>query len=271
MMSRDPIPDPRAVHRRRTDPRWAAVGRAMREADDTVLLRGAHHRRVLPALLPLAPRQARERVVLRSCDAAERPAFVPANAAGREVPRSPTAARPTVAQICDYIERAEHTPRLAELAERAGMSPYHFHRVFKATTGLSPKAYATAHRARRVRGELKRAAVGDAGHHGRRLQLGRALLRRSNHAAGHDAAPVPRRRRRYPDPFCDRPTVRSARSWWRAAPRDCAPSCSAMIRTQLTRELRSAFRPRALVARRCALRATGGRGDPLRRCARVSD
>ena len=36
------------------------------------------------------------------------------------------------------------------------MSPYHFHRVFKAVTGLTPKAYAVAHRARRVREELAR-------------------------------------------------------------------------------------------------------------------
>ena len=43
------------------------------------------------------------------------------------------------------------------LARRAGLSTYHFHRVFKAATGLTPKAYADAHRARRVRDELVRA------------------------------------------------------------------------------------------------------------------
>lgn len=36
------------------------------------------------------------------------------------------------------------------------MSPYHFHRVFKAITGVTPKAYADAHRAGRVRQELAR-------------------------------------------------------------------------------------------------------------------
>ncbi len=81
-----------------------------------------------------------------------------ANAAGRAGPSLADRRSAAVARICEYIQRAEQTPRLAELAERAGMSPYHFHRVFKATTGLSPKAYATAQRARRVRGELKRAA-----------------------------------------------------------------------------------------------------------------
>ena len=42
-------------------------------------------------------------------------------------------------------------PTLDELARKAGMSPYHFHRVFKAVTGVTPKAYASAQRARRVR------------------------------------------------------------------------------------------------------------------------
>jgi AraC family transcriptional regulator of adaptative response/methylated-DNA-[protein]-cysteine methyltransferase len=36
------------------------------------------------------------------------------------------------------------------------MSPSHFHRVFKSLTGLSPKAYASAHRSQRVRQELSR-------------------------------------------------------------------------------------------------------------------
>src|SRR3546814_20251490 len=34
------------------------------------------------------------------------------------------------------------------------MSPLHFHRLFKAETGLTPKAYALAYRARRLRAEL---------------------------------------------------------------------------------------------------------------------
>ena len=46
--------------------------------------------------------------------------------------------------------------RSTELAERAGLSAFHFHRVFKAVTGLTPKAYAAAHRAGRVRDELAR-------------------------------------------------------------------------------------------------------------------
>jgi AraC family transcriptional regulator, regulatory protein of adaptative response / methylated-DNA-[protein]-cysteine methyltransferase len=62
----------------------------------------------------------------------------------------------TVAAICRVIEAAEKTPRLAVLARRAGLSPYHFHRVFKAVTGVTPRAYAAAHRTTRVRNELEK-------------------------------------------------------------------------------------------------------------------
>lgn len=47
-------------------------------------------------------------------------------------------------------------PKLEELAEQAGLSPHHFHRVFKGVTGLTPREYAVAHRDRRVREELDR-------------------------------------------------------------------------------------------------------------------
>jgi AraC family transcriptional regulator of adaptative response/methylated-DNA-[protein]-cysteine methyltransferase len=59
-----------------------------------------------------------------------------------------------VAKACRSIEQAEEVPRLDTLAETAGMSRFHFHRVFKAHTGVTPKAYADAHRAERVREEL---------------------------------------------------------------------------------------------------------------------
>jgi len=47
-------------------------------------------------------------------------------------------------------------PHLDAMAQAAGLSRYHFHRVFKAATGLTPKAYADAHRGRRVQDELAR-------------------------------------------------------------------------------------------------------------------
>jgi AraC family transcriptional regulator of adaptative response/methylated-DNA-[protein]-cysteine methyltransferase len=59
-----------------------------------------------------------------------------------------------VAAACRLIETAEEPPKLEALAETVGLSPYHFHRLFKATTGVTPKAYAMAHRRARVRDGL---------------------------------------------------------------------------------------------------------------------
>ncbi|MFV0624597.1 bifunctional DNA-binding transcriptional regulator/O6-methylguanine-DNA methyltransferase Ada [Sphingomonas sp. ac-8] len=72
----------------------------------------------------------------------------------------PDAAQPGVARAslvaaaCRTIEAAETPPTLARLAADAGMSPAHFQRVFKAATGVSPRAYAAEHRAARVRAAL---------------------------------------------------------------------------------------------------------------------
>lgn len=64
-----------------------------------------------------------------------------------------------VAGLCRFIESAEQLPTLDELAQRAGLSAYHLHRVFKKVTGLTPKTYASAHRARKVRQQLARSGT----------------------------------------------------------------------------------------------------------------
>ena len=63
-----------------------------------------------------------------------------------------------VAQACRAIEAAETPPALGELARRAGMSRFHFQRVFKSVVGVTPRVFAEAVRARRVREALPRAA-----------------------------------------------------------------------------------------------------------------
>ena len=73
-----------------------------------------------------------------------------------------------VADACRHIEQAETPPSLDALARLAGLSSFHFHRVFKAITGLTPKGYASALRSRKVRDGLKgqhsvTAALYDAG------------------------------------------------------------------------------------------------------------
>ena len=68
---------------------------------------------------------------------------------------------PHAAKVADAARRiaaSEETPSLTSLAKRAGLSPHHFHRVFKAITGLTPKDYAAAHRGNKVRAELRKSA-----------------------------------------------------------------------------------------------------------------
>jgi AraC family transcriptional regulator of adaptative response/methylated-DNA-[protein]-cysteine methyltransferase len=60
-----------------------------------------------------------------------------------------------VARACRLIEESEEMPALDDLADAVARSPSHFHRLFKATTGLTPKQYAAAHRAARVREGLQ--------------------------------------------------------------------------------------------------------------------
>src|SRR5262249_60778316 len=55
-----------------------------------------------------------------------------------------------VEKVCRQIETAEQVPSLNALAQSAGLSPYHFYRLFHAITALTPKAYAQHHLAPRV-------------------------------------------------------------------------------------------------------------------------
>jgi AraC family transcriptional regulator, regulatory protein of adaptative response / methylated-DNA-[protein]-cysteine methyltransferase len=73
-----------------------------------------------------------------------------------------------VAKVCRMIEESEEEPSLEELAEAVGRSPSYFHRIFKAAAGVTPKEYATAHRAAKVRhglasGSTVTEAIYDAG------------------------------------------------------------------------------------------------------------
>ncbi|HEY0257838.1 MAG TPA: bifunctional DNA-binding transcriptional regulator/O6-methylguanine-DNA methyltransferase Ada [Candidatus Methylacidiphilales bacterium] len=68
-----------------------------------------------------------------------------------------------VATACRMIKEADEFPSLNQLAEAVEMSPGYFHRLFKTTTGLTPKDYANAHRADRMKKALpKRETVTEA-------------------------------------------------------------------------------------------------------------
>lgn len=74
-----------------------------------------------------------------------------------------------IADLCREIESSETPPTLAALAARANLSPWHLQRLFKRLTGVTPRAYAAAHRANRTRAALDgdgsvTAAIHDGGY-----------------------------------------------------------------------------------------------------------
>lgn len=138
------------------DPRWTAVASRDRRADDTfvysVRTTGVYCR---PSC---AARRANPENVRfhRTTTDAERAGFRPCRRCKPDQPPLEKLHAARVAEMCRVIESAAVAPSLAALARRAGLSPYHFHRVFKAFTGVTPRAYAAAHRASRVRQQLKK-------------------------------------------------------------------------------------------------------------------
>ena len=99
-----------------------------------------------------------------------------------------------VAKACRIIEQSEEEPSLEVLADAVGRSPSYFHRMFKAATGVTPKDYAIAQRAAKVRQGLASCnsvteAIYDAGFN----SSGRFYEKSTDHAR-HDSIPVPRRR-----------------------------------------------------------------------------
>lgn len=73
-----------------------------------------------------------------------------------------------VAKACRIIDNSEEEPSLEELAQAVSRSPSYFHRMFKAATGVTPKDYASAQRAEKIRlglesGSSVTEAIYDAG------------------------------------------------------------------------------------------------------------
>ena len=145
------------------DAKWRAVAAKDRNADGafffSVKTTGVYCLPSCPARMAL-----RKNVAFHpSPEAAERAGFRACKRCWPRGPRLAAAHAAAVARACRAIENAESAPPLDALAKTAGMSRHHFHRVFRKITGLTPKGYATAHRARRVREALARGgAVTDA-------------------------------------------------------------------------------------------------------------
>ena len=137
-----------------SDARWAAVVARDPQADGTfyysVETTGVYCRPSCAARLP-RPEHVRFHA---TCGDAEQAGFRPCKRCKPHQTSLVEQQAATIAASCRFIEQAEGIPSLAQLAQQAGFSPSHFHRVFKAITGLTPKAYAAAQRAKRVRSAL---------------------------------------------------------------------------------------------------------------------
>lgn len=89
-----------------------------------------------------------------TAEAAEAAGYRPSRRARSDQTSAATERATLVVRACRLIEASETPPQLDDLAIEVGMSPFHFHRLFKAETGLTPKAYSSAYRARKLREEL---------------------------------------------------------------------------------------------------------------------
>ncbi|MDR6667113.1 bifunctional DNA-binding transcriptional regulator/O6-methylguanine-DNA methyltransferase Ada [Rhizobium sp. 1399] len=150
------------------DPRWARIVGRDKTADGhlwySVSTTGVYCRPSCPS------RTANPRNVQLhdSIESARATGFRPCQRCNPEGPSLEYENANLVAKACRLIEESEGEPSLEELADRVGRSPSYFHRVFKAVTGLTPKNYAAAHRAEKVRqglasGNTVTEAIYDAG------------------------------------------------------------------------------------------------------------
>lgn len=147
--------------------RWRAVRERAAAADGTfvfaVRTTGVYCR-------PSCPSKRAKRgniAFFATCDAAEHAGF---RACRRCHPRRKSTDGPLAAAVSDACRKlvAGDSPRLDALARAAGYSPAHFHRAFKRIVGMTPRAYAEAHRFGALRrglaaGRDVTSAIADAG------------------------------------------------------------------------------------------------------------
>jgi AraC family transcriptional regulator of adaptative response/methylated-DNA-[protein]-cysteine methyltransferase len=150
------------------DPRWARIVARDKTADGnlwySVATTGVYCR-------PSCPSRAANPDNVRlhdSLESARATGFRPCRRCNPDGPSIESENAALVAKACRIIEESDEEPSLKELADAIGRSPSYFHRVFKAATGLTPKGYASADRAKKVReglasGNTVTATIYDAG------------------------------------------------------------------------------------------------------------
>src|SRR5260370_11789211 len=139
-----------------SDPRWPLIVARDATADDkfyySVKSTGVYCRPSCAARLA-RPENVRFH---QSCEDAEEAGFRPCKRCKPNQPSRAEQNKDKIATICRLIEGSEGIPSLGKLAGEAKMSLYHFHRTFKAVTGLTPNGYAAARRSHRLHTTLER-------------------------------------------------------------------------------------------------------------------
>ncbi|MFI0773384.1 bifunctional transcriptional activator/DNA repair enzyme AdaA [Streptomyces sp. NPDC021212] len=131
--------------------RWRAVQRRDRQADGifyySVRTTGIYSR---PSCVSRPARRANT-VFFTDPEAAERAGYRPCRRCRPREDGAHNSYVTAIARTCELIHEASETPNLDTLAEAAGFSRFHFHRVFKRLTGVTPQAYVAGCRADRLR------------------------------------------------------------------------------------------------------------------------
>ncbi len=142
-----------------TDPRWQALCARQPNTDHTffyaVVTTGVFCRPSCGARRP-RPENVRFFSTVREAEAA---GFRACKRCRPSEPSSGAKNAAIIADICRVIDQAESAPNLTALAKRAGLSRFHFHRVFKEIAGVTPAEYASARRGARVRSALRQSAT----------------------------------------------------------------------------------------------------------------
>jgi AraC family transcriptional regulator of adaptative response/methylated-DNA-[protein]-cysteine methyltransferase len=138
--------------------RWQAVVRRDRSADGTFVY-AVETTGIFCRPSCAARRALRENVqFFPTTSAAKKAGFRPCKRCRPDEDSSVDSHAAAVSRACRLIEESQSSVDLPSLAAAAGLSPSHFHRVFKSMTGVTPRDYAAAHRSQRVRDRLTSAS-----------------------------------------------------------------------------------------------------------------
>ena len=129
---------------------------------------GFYHGGLLPTVMPSRTANPKNVRIHGSLESAKATGFRPCKRCNPDGLSAEAENAALVAKACRIVQESEEEPSLEELADAVGRSPSYFHRMFKAATGVTPKDFAAAYRAARVRkglatGSTVTEAIYDAG------------------------------------------------------------------------------------------------------------